>query len=232
MNESILIVDDDPAILSGFDDVLTEIGFSIGKASDEKETLRMLNEKEYNVAIVDIVLKETNGINLIKKICDNYKKLVVIALTGYPNAENAIGSYYKGAFEFLEKPCSCSNLIDAISRGLANKRNKLENEVKQHYFPWDKIIRDNPSSIDTVLGHAIRKVKKEVFCKVKKCEESFQCLCSKNPKICAGESYIGKECCFINKETKKECHNNNQISFGNGYVCLCPIRCELFRNNE
>lgn len=146
MNENILIVNDDPAILNGIEDVLTEIGFSVGKALDEKEALRMLNEKEYHVSIIDILLKETNGIDLIKNICDNYKNTVVIALTGHPDAEKAIDSYYKGAFEFLKKPCRGEDLIDAISRGLANRRNRLENQIPQNYFPWDKIIRENPSS--------------------------------------------------------------------------------------
>ncbi len=230
MSKNILIVDDDEAILDGFEEILTENGFFVSKAFDEKEAKSRLKEKEYHVSIVDIVLKETNGVNLIEEICKNYKETVVIALTGYPNAENAIKSFHKGAFEFLKKPCSREDLISVISRGLLNKQNNLKNQAEQRYFPWDKIIQNNPSCADTILSYAKRPISKEVFCQINRCEENFQCICSDNPKICAGKFYVGEFTCFINEKSKKTCCSNNQVSFGHGYVCLCPIRCELFRN--
>ncbi|MCK5581741.1 MAG: response regulator, partial [Candidatus Omnitrophica bacterium] len=65
MTEKILVVDDDTSILEGFSEILVENGFAVDKAQDEKEALRSFDARNYNVAIVDISLKETNGLELI-----------------------------------------------------------------------------------------------------------------------------------------------------------------------
>ncbi len=232
MKKNVLIVDDDAAILDGFEEILTENGFFVSTAFDEKQALNKLREKEHHAAVIDIVLKESNGLEIIKTIRKNYNKTAIIALTGYPNAEYAINSFHKGAFEFLKKPCSQEDLISAINRGLANKKDNSQNQAEPLYFPWDKIIQDNPSCADTILDFAKRPVLKEVFCKIRRCEENFQCICSDKPKTCVAELYVGERTCFINKDRKRTCCSNNQISFGDGYVCLCPIKCELFKNAE
>ncbi len=238
MKENILLVDDDVSILEGFEEILTESGYSVDKAIDEDEALRKLNEKDYHLAIVDIALKETNGIDLMGKIREKEAGAVVIALTGYPSAENATGSFRKGVFEFVRKPCDRKNLMAVVKRGLKKKKeeeknNKHKNEnitarIKNKDTIWKEIISDSPSCANTILSYAKRQVSKETIRETEKCEYNFQCLLLEKPNCCEVDRYVGKNLCFV-KEDEMRCINNNKFSYGFSNYCRCPVRCELFK---
>lgn len=232
MKENILIVDDDVSILEGLGTMLTEHGYDVDTAEDEAQALENMDSKKYHIAIVDLVLKETNGLDLISKLQETYSDIITIALTGQAPREYVAKSFRNGAVKFLTKPCSRENLIAAICQGLELREDKKNSKDKiQSRFPWEKIIHDNPSCVDTILEHAKRKIDKEIFKEVKRCKSDFDCLLSEklDSCLCPVESYISANLCFIKKESRKNCISGNQLSFGYGYICNCPVRAELYR---
>ncbi len=130
MTEKILVVDDDTSILEGFSEILVENGFAVDKAQDEKEALRSFDARNYNVAIVDISLKETNGLELIEKIRKHSSDAKIIMVTGYPSVKSSYESFRLGANDYLEKPCTEDVLLGAIQRGLQ----EVEVENKEVVF--------------------------------------------------------------------------------------------------
>ncbi len=118
MNKNILIVDDDPSILDGFRELLTSERYWVDIAPDEEEAYAFMRNRHYHVILMDVVLKKTTGIDLMRKIKTLSRGTVVIMVTGYPTTESAIRSFREGAFDYLVKPVSKQVLLDVLRRSL------------------------------------------------------------------------------------------------------------------
>ena len=232
MKEKILIVDDDSSILLAFDEMLTEYGYAVDTAEDEVGALEKISIKQFDIAIVDMMLKETKGLDLIGKLQNKFQNIVAIALTGYPPQEYVAKSFCQGAIEFLTKSCDREDLVAAICRGLAQREARKENKNARSSFPWEQIIRENPSCVDTILKYSKRKIDAETFMKTKRCCRNFECLLSEDMNCCLLERNIGEGTSFISKENKRGCESSNMLSFGSSFICNCPIRGELYRKHK
>ena len=139
MDKNVLLVDDDASILSAFEEILTEDGYSVGKAHDEKTALDELDTQEYHVAVIDLVLKDTTGIELIEKIKARSKGIPVIMITGFPSVDSSVESFRCGSFDYLVKPCDRKMLLDTIQRSLSEK------EKKEWFKPASNKTSKHPS---------------------------------------------------------------------------------------
>ncbi|MFA5059298.1 MAG: response regulator [Candidatus Omnitrophota bacterium] len=132
MRSSVLIVDDDTSILDGFKEILSKEDFSVDTAENEREALTILKQKQYQLVLTDIVLKETTGLELISKIKEINSETLVVMITAYPTTESAIRSFKVGAFDYLIKPVKKTDLIETIRRGLERKNQQEEvNSVRR-----------------------------------------------------------------------------------------------------
>ncbi len=81
MNPSIIIADDHPLVLKGLQDFLEEKNYSIiGSANDGKEALKLILEKEPDIAILDIRMPHLTGIEIAKH-CDGKVKTKIVLIT-------------------------------------------------------------------------------------------------------------------------------------------------------
>ena len=126
MNANILVVDDDTAILDGFKELLEKERYTVDVAANEREAVANLKQQHYHIVLMDIVLKETTGIELIRKIQEKSEDTVIIMITAYPSAESAISCFQAGAFDYLIKPIRKSDLLKAIERGCERKKEEQE----------------------------------------------------------------------------------------------------------
>ncbi len=155
MNDHILLVDDDISILDGFEEILTKNDYSVSRAQDEKEAIQKISGQTCNAAIIDLVLAESSGLDLINTIQKLSNDIAVIAITGYPSIESARESFKRGAFEYLEKPCEKEKLISTVKRAIDKKR--FESEINQ--LKRQKEILNNLLYLDNEdLGARIRSV--------------------------------------------------------------------------
>lgn len=147
MDKNILVVDDDVSVLKGFERILKEKGYTVDVAADVKGALDFFGRRHYQIAVIDVVLKEGSGLELVNKIKKISEDTAVIMITGYPSSEYAAGSFRQGAFEYLEKPLTRDVLLDAIQRGLENreldqKNEKLAGLCQEDPNPILRIARD------------------------------------------------------------------------------------------
>jgi len=70
------------------------------------------------------------------------------------------------------------------------------------------------------------KVENETIQKTTKCPSAFKCLSDKNFPLCAPESSIPGYGLFVHPAEINSC--NYKMSFGNGFICTCPTRYEIF----
>ena len=119
----ILIVDDHPIVRQGLSELINHENDLVvcGQAEDSHETIKAIRELNPNMAIIDITLKETSGLELIKDIHTQYPDLPVLALSMHDENLYAERSLRAGAMGYIMKQEATENVIEAIRRILGGE---------------------------------------------------------------------------------------------------------------
>jgi len=119
----ILIVDDHPIVRRGLAELINhENDLAVcGHAEDSHEALRAIRELTPNMAVVDISLKETSGMELIKDINAQYPDLPVLALSMHDESLYAERALRAGAKGYIMKQEATENVIVAIRKILSGE---------------------------------------------------------------------------------------------------------------
>ena len=99
----ILIIDDEPKILSLLKKILTLEGFNIVTVENSTKGLEIINNDNILVVLSDVKLPDTSGIELTKIVKSNYPDIEIILLTAYGNIKDGIEAMKNGAFDYLVK---------------------------------------------------------------------------------------------------------------------------------
>ncbi|NJK97677.1 MAG: response regulator transcription factor [Bacteroidales bacterium] len=127
----ILIVDDDPKIVDFVKIGLGESGFKVDFAYDGKTGFKKLLTEKNDLLILDVMLPDTTGIQLCRKIKAIRPEFPVIMLTGLDATEDKLDGFEAGADDYLTKPFEFKELLARIkvllkrSTGIFTETNKL-----------------------------------------------------------------------------------------------------------
>ncbi|MGD0662436.1 MAG: sigma-54 dependent transcriptional regulator [Syntrophorhabdales bacterium] len=124
----ILIVDDEQPVLDVLGEVMQLAGYEATTVSEEEEALKAVQDKAYDLAIVDLQLRRLSGIDLMKKLRCFLRDVPVIILTGYGTIESAVEAMKQGAYSYLTKPIAPRDLRDHIEKALEDRRVTAEIE--------------------------------------------------------------------------------------------------------
>jgi PAS domain S-box-containing protein len=128
----ILIVDDEPRMCESLKYLFSEHQYEILTANSGKEALDLLAQGPFDIALVDMVMPDMNGHQLMDHINGRNPDTVVIIVTGNATLESAIGALRRGAYDFLRKPFEFDELLNTIQNALKQKRLTSENrEINQ-----------------------------------------------------------------------------------------------------
>lgn len=114
---TILIVDDDVAILHTFSKIFQRKGYCVTVAEKGREAIEKLGCNHYDVALVDLVLPDIEGTELFPLIKNASPKTLKIMITGKSWLENSI----QGADVFVGKPVNPEKLLNIIDTKLKNR---------------------------------------------------------------------------------------------------------------
>jgi len=114
----ILIVDDHPIVRQGLAELIDhEQDLTVcGQAEGAHEALKIIKELKPDMAIVDITLKETSGMELIKDITARYPDLLVLALSMHDESLYAERALRAGARGYIMKAEATENVVTAIRK--------------------------------------------------------------------------------------------------------------------
>ncbi len=126
--ERILVVDDSPNTLEMLHRILAAQKYHVWVASSVPEAIQILNHEPLDLVITDLKMPGVNGLDLIRHVRENYKKTQVMMITGYPSIESAVQAVKTGAEEYLPKPFTDEELIEAVQRALEKLRRRLAAE--------------------------------------------------------------------------------------------------------
>jgi DNA-binding response OmpR family regulator len=110
----ILVVDDDKSILSSISRVLEINGYSVDTADTAGEALDKLRNQHYDLALIDVILPDMKGTDLLMKAKQELKQTIKFIITGYPSGEIGAKAREGGADAFILKPVKMSELLSVI----------------------------------------------------------------------------------------------------------------------
>jgi len=119
---SLLIVDDEPAILLAFRRAFRSPPIDIVTASTAREGLALARETRPQVVVLDVHLPDGNGLDVYRELRGLDARCPVVFVTGKSTADTAIEAMKLGAYDYLFKPVELGQLRDVIDRALAVSR--------------------------------------------------------------------------------------------------------------
>jgi two-component system nitrogen regulation response regulator NtrX len=138
---TILVVDDEQGIREVLQDVLADEGHRVITVEDGFRALEILEQGSVDLVILDVWLPNMGGIDVLKRIRDNWPEIEVVVISGHANINMAVQAVKIGAFDFLEKPLSLEKTITVVENALKMEELKRENRnLKQSILLEDKMI--------------------------------------------------------------------------------------------
>ena len=135
--KSILIVEDDKAIIKSFKDILQSEGYSVDTAETGREAIQKSKAQFYNLVLLDIKLPDTEGTKLLTTMQETSPKMVKIMITGFPSLENAVEALNMGADAYIMKPVNPEKLLALIEEKL-KKQSQAEKMTEEKVVDWVK----------------------------------------------------------------------------------------------
>lgn len=145
----ILLVDDEPSILTVLSALLRAEGYEIESALGGEKAKESLSAGHFDLMLSDIRMNPVNGIELLRLTHDQYPLMPVIMLTAYGSVETAIEALKLGAFDYITKPFKVDELLITVKRALdynrAVEENKDLKEQLQTRYHLENIVAESPS---------------------------------------------------------------------------------------
>jgi DNA-binding NtrC family response regulator len=136
--QRILIIDDEAAIRESLETLLGLEGYIVETALNGEEGLEHIEEKSYDLILLDLALPGKNGLEVLPLIRERNPSLPVIMITAYGKVDNVVDAIRSGAQNFVQKPWDNEKLLadirSAIGRYHAEEENlHLRRAMKQRY---------------------------------------------------------------------------------------------------
>ena len=122
----VLLVDDEKDFVEMLDLRLEEAGENVTAAYSGRECLQVLEKKEIDVVILDILMPGMDGIATLKEIKNRFPLVEVIMLTGHGTTESAVKGMKLGAFDYLLKPAHFGELTTKLESARKRKDDQAE----------------------------------------------------------------------------------------------------------
>jgi len=223
-NENILIVDDDSRMCDTVETLLKNKGYAIQTTNNGKKAIEYLSQNNFDLALLDIVMPEVNGLAVMDYINRKTPETLVIVITGYRSEELAIESLRKGAYDYLKKPFEPEKLIRTVGNALNKKRLKTENGIINEKLSLVqtryKYLVDNSPDIIYTLDH------RGEFTFV---NETVNSLLGFNPDQLIGKHYSS----IIHEEDiDRSTYHFNEKRTGKRAVPTTGIRLKYYKNGN
>ena len=131
MSEKVLIIDDEQEFTEALAERMTNRGMDVSTSSSAIEGLKSVEEKSFDVVVLDLQMPEMDGIEALKALKKKKPELQVILLTGHATVEKGIEAMKLGAMDLLEKPADMTTLTEKIKKAQAKKIILVEKKAEE-----------------------------------------------------------------------------------------------------
>jgi two-component system cell cycle sensor histidine kinase/response regulator CckA len=156
----ILIVDDEPRMCESLRLLLGKQGYDIQTATSGNEALGLISHESFDLALLDLVMPDMDGHQLMDQINSKFPDTIVIVITGHASLDSAVWALRRGAYDYLRKPFEYEELIKRVQNAIHQKQltsekalinGKLELSEKRYRY----LVHNSPDIIYTLddKGH-------------------------------------------------------------------------------
>ena len=124
VEKKVLIVDDEERVVQSIAGVLEDEGFRVSTARSGEEAIRVFQQEEPDITLLDIWMPGMDGIEVLKRLKWIAPDCLVVMISGHATISTAMTTVKLGAFDFIEKPLSLDVLLMTIRRAL-ERQNEL-----------------------------------------------------------------------------------------------------------
>ena len=127
MSARILIADDEEIVIRSCLRILDGDDYQVEAVQDGREALRKIEENPYDVMILDIMMPNMDGLEVLRRVKETHPNMDVIMITGLSQIDTAVQAMKLGAFDYISKPFEPDELKLVVQRALERRRLLQEN---------------------------------------------------------------------------------------------------------
>ncbi|MEW6530007.1 MAG: response regulator [Thermodesulfobacteriota bacterium] len=117
----LLLVDDEIPFAANLLKLLSRRGYEVSAVHDGSSALRIVEEQEFDVIILDQNMPGKDGITVLKELKKKWPHLEVVILTGYGSVDLALDGFELGAYDYTTKPIKLRDLEEKIGQAFRRK---------------------------------------------------------------------------------------------------------------
>ncbi|HVT09264.1 MAG TPA: sigma-54 dependent transcriptional regulator [Polyangia bacterium] len=127
MTATVLIADDEALIRQSLRALLADEGFEVAQAASGAETWSRFQEARPDVVLLDLVLGDADGLDLLRRIKQEAPDTKVILISAHGSIESAVAAMKLGGYDFIKKPFELEEIVAAVRNAVRTSR--LEQRV-------------------------------------------------------------------------------------------------------
>ncbi|MFW6388589.1 MAG: sigma-54-dependent transcriptional regulator, partial [Desulfohalobiaceae bacterium] len=149
MSTHVLVIDDEQNYLLLLETLLEDEGYSVTTLQDPELALDYLTESEVDVLVTDMKMPKVSGQDILERVRRDYPHIPVLIMTAYGSIDGAVEAMKCGAFDYINKPFSNSELLLSVSKAAqmsqAERQNRqLRQSLQEKYGVHQIIGRSRP----------------------------------------------------------------------------------------
>ena len=114
----VLVVDDEAMVTRSCKRILAEEGYEVETADNGRDGCSLALSRPYDLVMTDLKMPDMDGMDLIRSLRKQKPRMAVVVITGYSTIPSAVEAVRLGVSDYIEKPFSPREIVDAASRAL------------------------------------------------------------------------------------------------------------------
>jgi len=162
MSERMLVIDDDGVVLESCRRVFSAEGFEVVVTASPREGLDLAAQKSFDIILCDWQMPEFDGMDVVEQLDRISPQSAVVMISGYPTVGRATDAMKRGAMDFVSKPFTPEEILDAVKRATRNKVlqekrsiGRLESVMKSFQFPVPTMEDKAPKTIAETVASTV-----------------------------------------------------------------------------
>ncbi len=124
----VLVVDDEEAIRHGCVHLLMKTGYKVEAVGSGKDCLDLMGKRDVRLVLLDLKMAGMGGIEVLERLRVSNPDTVVVIITGYATVESAVQAMKMGAYDYIPKPFTPTQVRTVVERGLEKHKLVLEKQ--------------------------------------------------------------------------------------------------------